>query len=84
MEDRCIRADAERQRERGNGEEAGIQPQQSNGVAKILPQRVYKPDGVHFANRLLNPGDIAELAMCRPDRFLAIQTCRDVVFDLLS
>ena len=83
MEDGGVGADAKRQAKNRDAEEARFEPDEAGGVAKILPERFQKADGVHAVGNLLGDGDVAEFAVRCPGGFPRMHAAGDVVIDFV-
>jgi hypothetical protein len=83
MEDGGVGADAERETKNRNAEESPFEPDQAEGVAKILPEVCEKADGIHAVGVLLGEGDVAEFASRRKGGLLRTHAARDVFVDFV-
>jgi len=82
LEDRRVRPDAEREREDGDDGKSWIEPQQSQAVSQVLPDRLEEAEGVHAVDLLADLRDVAQLAARRVARLGAAHPARDVLVGL--
>ena len=79
LEDRGVRADAERQRQDGDDGEGRVEAKQSRAVPEIAPGAVEKADGIHLIDFLADQGSVAKFAPGRVPRLGGQHPARDVL-----
>src|SRR5712692_4209680 len=81
-EDRCVGADAQRQRKHGNHGEAWSLAQHAQAVTQILNEVVDQVCATHLAAFLLRPLDSAELQTRSPHGFLSRHPTPNQILDV--
>src|SRR5204862_4985001 len=81
LEDRRVRANAERQRQDRDDGESGTETKKARTILEIAPRAVEQRKRIHVIDVLADQGDVAEFAPCGVACVTRRHAARDVVAD---
>ena len=81
LENRRVRADAERQRQDRDDGESGTEAKEARAILEIAPRAVEQGNRIHLIDVLADQGDVAEFAPCGVACVTRRHAARDVVVD---